>query len=126
MNGARGSARLAGVALIAAYLLVLQALLGGLSAGAHAGAAYGVDAFGQIICRDAGGGGSPSDPAHHTPDCCIVGCQSSAGAALLPPPAVALARPTALQGETLAPALADLGTPGLQRSPHNARGPPLA
>ena len=114
-------------ALVATYLLVLQALLGGLAAGTHAGAGVTVDAFGQVICRGASSGtDSPSDPAHHTPDCCTTGCQTSAGGGLPPPVALALGAPVAAISHAQPLPRADIAPRGLEHRPHNARAPPLA
>lgn len=119
--------RVMGTALVAAYLLVLQALLGGLSAGTHAGAGVTVDAFGQVICRGATSGtDSPSDPAHHTPDCCTTGCQTSAGGGLPPPVALALGEPASTLTVSQPLPRADIARSGLEHRPHNARAPPLA
>ena len=113
-------------ALVAAYLLVLQALLGGLAAGTHAGAGVTVDAFGQVLCRGASSGtGSPSDPAQHTPDCCTTGCQTSAATGL-PPIVLVLATPAVAIARTQPLLRAHLTENGLEHRPHNARAPPLA
>lgn len=118
--------RMMATALVAAYLLVLQALLGGLAAGTHAGAGVTVDAFGQVICRGASAGtSSPSDPAHHTPDCCTTGCQTSAATGL-PPVAVALGAPVETASHLASRPRADSAPRGLEQRPHNARAPPLA
>jgi len=117
--------RMMGTALVAAYLLVLQALLGGLAAGTHAGAGVAVDAFGQVICRGASTStDSPSDPAHHTPDCCTTGCQTSAATGL-PPVALALGSPSVALSLLALPLRTDIATNGLEHRPHNARAPPL-
>jgi len=113
-------------ALVAAYLLVLQALLGGLAAGTHAGAGVTVDAFGQVICRGASAGtNGPADPAHHTPDCCTTGCQTSAVTGL-PPVALALGTPIETASYLASRPRADSAPRGLEHRPHNARAPPIA
>ncbi|MDQ0512855.1 hypothetical protein [Ancylobacter amanitiformis] len=118
------------MALAVAYLLVLQSLLGGAASGAHAGNLATVDAFGQVLCltghqTPASPPDSPSAPAHHAPDCCTTGCQISALAAL-PPAAAGIAAPRPVVAErALLPADAAVAA-GLQRSPKNARAPPLA
>jgi len=118
--------RMMATALVAAYLLVLQALLGGLAAGTHAGAGVTVDAFGQVLCRGASTGtDSPADPAHHTPDCCTTGCQTSATSGL-PPLAPAFAVPRAAIAHAQPLLRTDLATSDLDHRPHNARAPPLA
>ena len=118
--------RMMATALVAAYLLVLQALLGGLAAGTHAGAGVAVDAFGQVLCRGASTGtNGPADPAHHTPDCCTTGCQTSVATGL-PPVELAFASPSVATTETAPPLRADIADSGLEHRPHNARAPPLA
>ncbi|MBB3771785.1 hypothetical protein FHS55_002394 [Angulomicrobium tetraedrale] len=114
------------MALAVAYLLVLQALLGGMATGAHAGSLATVDAFGQVLCLTGHQPpASPSAPAHHTPDCCTTGCQISA-LATLPPLAAGVAAPLpVVAGPARLPADAAVAA-GLQRSPKNARAPPLA
>lgn len=119
--------RRAAMALAVAYLLVLQAILGGMAGGAHAAAGIALDPFGQVICANgASGPASPADPAHHAPDCCTTGCQTSAGAALPPPSAAGPAR-------TLAPVRARATLPPAsvparhaERTPRHTRAPPLA
>lgn len=116
-----------GMALAVAYVLVLQALLGGFATGAHAASGFAVDAFGQVLCLGTHGAPSaPPDPTHHTPDCCTTGCQASLGASLPPPVPAGLAR-------RFAPALVNAPLPreavvagGVERSPRHARAPPLA
>ncbi|WP_038361144.1 DUF2946 family protein [Bosea sp. 117] len=123
---ARSSARMAVVAIFAAYLVVLQSLLGGLATGAHAGAASGLDAFGQIICRDGAADPQlPSAPDHHVPDCCGLGCQLGIGAAL-PTPAVAAPVGLSGRGTKIAAPHPALLLAAAERSPRNARAPPAA
>lgn len=113
-------------AILAAYLLVLQALLGGLASGTHAGSAVAMDAFGQVLCRGAAdGAGSPADPAHHTPDCCTTGCNVSVGTGT-PPAAHAFDHPYPVAVAALAPPQLASVADGAPRHPHNARAPPLA
>lgn len=117
---------MAATAILAAYLLVLQALLGGLASGTHAGSAVAMDAFGQVLCRGAtDGAGSPAEPAHHTPDCCTTGCNVSVGTGT-PPTAVAFDAPRPVAVAVLAPLQFGPATDGAPRRPHNARAPPLA
>lgn len=118
--------RSAMTAILAAYLLVLQALLGGLASGAHAGAAFALGELGEVICRGAmDGPASPADPAHHTPDCCTAGCNVSIGTAT-PPGAVAFDAPRPVAIAALAPVDIEPHHAAAPRGPHNARAPPLA
>lgn len=65
-----------GVALVAAYMLVLQALFGAFAVGASAGAAM-LDEFGNPLCitshLPAPAGGEGRDHSG-MPDCCAPGC----------------------------------------------------
>lgn len=127
MTHTRNTLRRMAMALAVAYLVVLQALLGGVSSGAHAGSLVSVDGFGQILCRGAQADTtSPGDPAHHTPDCCTTGCQTSVGAALPPSADTALALPEAIaHARPLLPRAA-LVAASDERTPRHTRAPPLA
>ncbi|PPE78241.1 hypothetical protein C3941_19435 [Kaistia algarum] len=73
------------VALVAAYVLLAQALFGALATGASA-APVQFDLAGHIICASQGAERLPGDSApigqHHLPDCCLVGCSMFMSAAL--------------------------------------------
>lgn len=126
MKRTRGTLGTMTTAILAAYLLVLQALLGGLASGGHAGAAFALDEFGQVLCQGtAEGDGSPADPAHHTPDCCSTGCTFSVGTGSSPA-AVALEAPVPVVVAALAPSQFRPARDAAPRHPHNARAPPLA
>jgi hypothetical protein len=126
MKRARGTMRMTMTAVLAAYLLVLQALLGGLASGTHAGTAVALDGFGQVLCSGAvDGPASPSDPEHHTPDCCTTGCNVSVGTGT-PPVVAAFEAPRPVAIAILAPANVETRPDGAPRGPHNARAPPLA
>ena len=116
------------VALCAAWLLVVQALLTGLSLGASA-APVQRDFFGNVICSEAARSGTedgqPANPAH-LPTCCVLGCSMAAAAAVPPPPAPGLpaARPA---GRFVAPPSADeRGARSAFRTPRNTRAPPAS
>lgn len=128
MTSTRNTLRRMAMALAVAYLVVLQALLGGLSSGAHAGSLASVDAVGQVLCLSmpTPGPSSPADPAHHTPDCCSTGCQTSVGKALPPTAGTALALlQIVTHAQPLWPRTAFVATPG-ERTPRHTRAPPLA
>ncbi|MGO1080298.1 DUF2946 family protein [Inquilinus sp. CA228] len=111
------------VALGAAYLLFVQAILGGLAIGASAAPLDPLSA----LCRTDDGSGPilPDQPAGHPhlPDCCTTGCSMFSGAPV--PTFVAvllvphLAGPTEPAPLPVAPASA-----APQRSPANPRAPP--
>ncbi|TCK29038.1 hypothetical protein EV667_3056 [Ancylobacter aquaticus] len=113
--------------LAVAYVLVLQALFGGIASGAHAAGGVTLDAFGQALCLSSHSDpAAPGEPARHTPDCCLTGCQAAPAAALPPPVAATVALPTApLEASHLPPPPARLArTP--ERSPGHIRAPPRA
>ena len=114
------------VALVAAYLLLLQSMLGAFAFGAGPNASQ-LDAFGNVICTHEGatqlpgGNQSPS----HLPACCVLGC-SMFSPAFAPPPDAGLALGS-LSFETVAfvfPAAIHLDF-ARERSPSNPRAPPL-
>lgn len=126
MKPARGTMRMTMTAILAAYLLVLQGLLGGFASGTHAGTAFALDSFGQVLCSGAvNGPASPSDPAHHTPDCCTTGCNVSVGTGT-PPVAVGFEAPHPATVAILVPVDVETRPDGTPRGLHNARAPPLA
>lgn len=127
MTPTRNTLRRMAMALAVAYLVVLQALLGGVSSGAHAGSLASAGALGQVLCLSMQTApASPADPAHHTPDCCTTGCQTSAGAALPPPAGTALALPQATtHAQLLLPSVGFLAASD-ERTPRHTRAPPLA
>ena len=110
------------VALGAAYLLFVQAILGGLAIGASAATLDPLSA----LCRADDAGPVRQDPAAdhpHLPDCCTTGCAMFGGAPV--PGFVAVLLVPHLAGPT-EPALLPL-TPvatAPQRSPANPRAPP--
>jgi len=116
-------------AISAAFLLVLQALLAGLSSGAQA-APVQRDYFGGIICAFEGTSHSPDDGApgapSHVPNCCILGC-SMFGPSVAPPPDLIVLHSPALVALAARrpPTLALLGL-GAERTPRQTRAPPLA
>ena len=114
------------VALVAAYLLLLQSTLGAFAFGAGPTAAQ-IDAFGNVICTHEGAaqlpGGNPQPS--HMPACCVLGC-SMVSTAFAPPPDTGLALGS-LSFEPVAfvfPATTHLDF-ARERSPSNPRAPPL-
>lgn len=113
------------VAIVAAYALVLQAVLTGFGAAAvAAGPAPQLDAFGGVICSFAGGAGhdAPGQPSQHRGLDCLAHCAFSINVALPPPDVAGVAGrltwqteapPRPLASATLrSPALGSLGPRG--------------
>ncbi|QIB32848.1 hypothetical protein [Ancylobacter pratisalsi] len=135
MSTERHTLRRMAMALAVAYLVVLQAFLGGIASGAHAagslegfgGNGFGPIGLGQVICRGAQDTpASPTEPAHHTPDCCATGCLMSVGTALPPTAGTAPAARPSVVVIAVRPPFEDTLPTGVARSPRNARAPPLA
>ncbi len=115
------------VAILAAYALVLQALLAGVGAGtAAATPAPVLDAFGGVICSFDGAGHGTSDepPAHHRDLDCLAHCAFVLGAALPAASAAGLDAPLTWHlSAPLRPRLAAVpGAPAI--GPLGPRGPP--
>lgn len=113
-------------AILAAYLLVLQAALTGLAVGAQASdAPFG--GLGQILCS---GDPVPADgapdtaPRHAAPDCCVLGCQML-GVGMAPPPVAGLSQTPAfvLAAEPLPYRIA-AAVAAPERGSGRPRGPP--
>ncbi|TIW99412.1 MAG: hypothetical protein E5V59_07350 [Mesorhizobium sp.] len=114
------------VALVAAYLLLLQSTLGAFAFGAAPNASQ-LDAFGNVICTHEGATQLPdgNQLPSHLPACCVLGC-SMVSAAFAPPPDAGLAL-RSLSFEAVAfvfPAAVHLDF-ARERSPSNPRAPPL-
>lgn len=110
----------------AAYLLVLQSLLGAFALGNGPNAGQ-LDAFGNVICTHEGATELPAGDDHqrHDQSCCLFGCSFSAASVGVPLDAVALL--PAIVWERIAPqrlAFAGLARRS-ERSPANPRAPPL-
>ena len=115
------------MALAIAYLLVLQAVVGGIASGAHA-ASLASGTMDPVICRgvqDAAPAG-PEDSSHHTPECCFSGCQITAIGGLPPVDAGGTAVPAPRCALRVAPATPLHLPAGPERSPRLPRAPPLA
>jgi hypothetical protein len=114
-------------AFAAAYLLVLQSVLGAFASGLSPAASQ-LDAFGNVICTHEGAAQLPGGDPHqqHVPACCVLGC-SMASVAYAPPPAAATG-PSHFSVETVAfvlPAFRHLDF-SRDRSPSNPRAPPAS
>ncbi len=118
-------------ALFVALMLVVQALLSGLSLGLGAASSDGIwqiDASGLIICtRDGGTATAPGEPgtAHHgSTDCCTLGC-SMVGALTpdLPREPAIYPQPSRSLGVSLARIVDPQRQVG--HTPQNPRAPPI-
>ncbi|WP_421916241.1 DUF2946 family protein [Mesorhizobium sp.] len=114
------------VALVAAYLLLLQSVLGAFAFGTGPLAAQ-LDAFGNVICTHEGAAELPAGDQHpaHMPACCTLGC-SMVSHAYVPAPESGMEL-ASLTFETVAfvfPAIVHLDF-ARERSPSNPRAPPI-
>lgn len=115
------------VAIFAAYLLVLQAMLTGLTLGVTAANAD-ANLFTQVLCAPSGADadGAPEPVRHSLPKCCSTSCVM-AGGGLAPPPALDVAAPLpAVVPVTTAFADRDAAPAPVERSPRSTRAPPHA
>jgi hypothetical protein len=115
------------VALVAAYLLVLQSAVGALALGASSNALQ-LDAFGNPICASGmyGKGESPTSRDHQKmPDCCTHACSMvaplaaidrTAGFVVKPPRSVSVSLPAHFEGSLAS---------RLDHDPGRPRAPPL-
>ena len=73
-----------GLALVAAWLFLVQSLAGGF---ALAAGEVPLDAFGNPLCITSTDHGAPADNSDHgkMPGCCMLGCAASATVAGAPP-----------------------------------------
>ncbi|HEY4192947.1 MAG TPA: hypothetical protein VGM46_09910 [Mesorhizobium sp.] len=115
-------------AFAAAYLLVLQSVVGAFALGVGPSPAQ-LDAFGNIICTHDGTGKLPDGgpQQRHMPNCCVLGC-ALASSALCTPPAEACRielRSSFHAIDYLPAAPAHLAFER-DRSPANPRAPPAA
>ncbi|MBN8998880.1 MAG: hypothetical protein J0H54_05640 [Rhizobiales bacterium] len=124
MVNRRNRRRCSWVAILAAYALVVQALLGGLMLGASASPG----AAGVVLCLTDGPASPSADaPAgpHRLPDCCLAGCPMF-GHALPPAP---LLGALALLGVEASPESVSEPAPRVEARegrPANPRAPPVA
>lgn len=115
------------VALVAAYLLVLQAVFTGLAAGSHAGAMNLDRTLAMTLCAPGEmppSGGADQGPAHDQLSCCILGCTGSGGGAPAP---MAGYQPVVHRAVDLVSFARRLDAPQgyvAGRSPANPRAPP--
>lgn len=112
-------------ALVAAYLLVLQSVLGAFAFGLGPDALQR-DAFGNVICTHEGVTELPGGDPHQQPmpACCMLGCGLASSVHVPPPAAAALARSLVFEAVAFVlPAFRHLDFTRA-RSPSNPRAPP--
>lgn len=114
------------VALVAAYVLLLQAVLGSPALGAAADPLR-FDPLG-VICatHETAAADGQRDPAHktHLPDCCFAGCLMMGAAALAAEPGPSFQPPVRI-GLIAAPTPADILPAPRYATGANPRAPPL-
>jgi hypothetical protein len=114
------------VAFAAAYLLVLQSVLGAFAFGTGPNASQ-LDAFGNVICTHEGAAQLPGGDPHQQPPmpaCCVLGC--GMGSAAFAPPSDSGTSLGSRSFEAVAfvlPAFRHLDF-ARDRSPSNPRAPP--
>lgn len=114
------------VAFAAAYLLVLQSVLGAFAFGIGPDASRR-DAFGNVICTQEGAAERPGgDPhQHRMPACCMPGCGMALAVYAPPPAAAALSGIFSVEAVAFVlPAFRQLDF-ARDRSPSNPRAPPV-
>lgn len=107
--------------VLAAYLLVLQAIVAGLAIGAQPVAA---DPF-AVICHTSDAAGSTEPEKRHIgfPKCCVAGCPMLGGG-MAPPAAFTPTPPTAAGRLVSRMAAHGPAAPSSQRTPRSTRAPP--
>lgn len=111
----------------AAWLLVVQLLIGGFMQGAAAAPANAAGDFLGIICSSNGAAPvSPGGPADHSrsPACCTLGCPALAAFGYLPVDAVRLA-PARIADIAVTYDTGSYSPATVERSSARARAPPL-
>jgi len=113
------------VAFAAAYLLLLQSMLGAFAFGTGPDASQ-LDAFGNVICTHEGAAQLPGGDQHqqHMPACCMLGCSKMSAAYAPPPDAASLSASLSFEAVAfVVPAFRHLDF-ARDRSPSNPRAPP--
>jgi hypothetical protein len=115
------------VAFVAAYLLVLQSVVGAFALGLGPSPAQ-LDSFGNVICTHAGAAELPAGDTQpkHLPNCCVVGCTMASPALGVAPGANELQ--AKLSFRTIVYQFPKLGHLAFarDRTPANPRAPPAA
>ncbi|MFN3765255.1 MAG: hypothetical protein ACK4R3_06760 [Aliihoeflea sp.] len=128
MPNGRGKLLGKGVALVAAYMLVLQALFGAFAAGASAGVPM-LDDFGNPLCitsHEPGPSGGEGRDHSGMPDCCAPGCSMFAPATDGDREPHALSNPLKVFRAIFVALPAIVATDDAASRPGSPRAPPLA
>lgn len=111
------------VAFAAAYVLVLQTLLGAFALGI--GTAGQTDAFGNVICTHAGAAEQPAgNPQGHQPSCCALGCAFSTSGLGTPPDTMPALKIAFVEIDATAATAPERPLFSRHRSQANPRAPP--
>ncbi len=127
MRRASGRVLGKGVALVAAYMLVLQALFGAFAAGASAGVPM-LDDFGNPLCITSHEPAPAGEGRDHSgmPDCCAPGCSMFAPATAGDREPNALSNPLRVAYAIRSAMPTIVAVDDIARRPGNPRAPPLA
>lgn len=119
-----------GVAIIAAYMLVLQSLVGAFALGTAAASPVLLDAFGNPLCITSSlGADSDAENGNHSamPDCCTVACSMFAPITAEERAPRSLYNPVARITQPAEPVYESVTVSfALLRSPGSPRSPPFA
>jgi len=114
------------VALAAAYILILQSVVGALALGAGPNARL-LDAFGNPLCITSADHSEQAPARHHNaplPDCCTAACSNFAPVFLPARPFAHVANPLPMDAEPLR-SVAEAGPrPAPEHDPGSPRAPP--
>ncbi|MGB3539073.1 MAG: hypothetical protein WBA42_13010 [Mesorhizobium sp.] len=115
------------VAFVAAYLLVLQSVVGAFALGLGPNPAQ-LDSFGNVICTHAGAAELPAGDTQpkHLPNCCVVGCTMASPALGVAPAAGGLQARLSFQTVVYRSTKPGHLALARDRSPANPRAPPVA
>lgn len=114
------------VALAAAYILILQSVVGALALGAGPKAPL-LDAFGNPLCITSADHGEQGPARHHDapqPDCCTAACSTFAPAFLPARLSAHISNPLPMGAEPLRAIVLAAPRPAPEHDPGSPRAPP--
>lgn len=117
-----------GVAFVAAYMLMLQALVGSFAFGVAANASPLLDAFGNPLCITSAESAALSEDGGHSalPECCTAACGMFAHLTVEDRTPHSLDNPLPAVAQGVATFDARVVTPVLDHDPGKPRAPPFA